>query len=199
MSADWDEAYAAESPAPWDIGRPQPAFVRLADGGKLSGRVLDAGCGTGEQVLLAASHGADAIGIDVSARAIEMARAKAADRGLAARFDVGDALNLAHLGMTFDTIIDSGLFHTFTDEDRARYVASLSSVLGPGGFCFLICFSDKQPGEFGPRRIRQDELRGVFADGWDIESIAAESFDINPGFETVTAAAWLATLRRSAD
>jgi len=45
----WDEAYAASRPAPWDIGRPQPAFVRLAEQGLLSGRVLDSGCGTGEQ------------------------------------------------------------------------------------------------------------------------------------------------------
>jgi cyclopropane fatty-acyl-phospholipid synthase-like methyltransferase len=192
----WDASYAADTPAPWDIGRPQAAFVRLADQGLLSGRVLDAGCGTGEHVLLAASHGSDAMGIDLSPRAIEKARAKAAERGLRARFSVGDALHLAELQTTFDTIIDSGLFHTFTDDDRPRYVASLGSVLEPGGFCYLMCFSDRQPGDIGPRRVRQDELRNAFAEGWHIESITADAFAINPGLGTPTAQAWLATIRQ---
>jgi predicted RNA methylase len=56
---DWDAVYAAGMPPPWDIGRPQPAFVRLARSGVLAGRVLDVGCGTGEHALLAAAHGAD--------------------------------------------------------------------------------------------------------------------------------------------
>ena len=87
MSGSWDEAYAGDKPPPWDIGRPQPAFVRLADQGLLAGRVLDSGCGTGEHTLLAAAHGATATGVDVSARAIALARAKAAGRGLAVRFE----------------------------------------------------------------------------------------------------------------
>ena len=44
----WDDSYTGETPAPWDIGRPQPTFLRLAEEGLLAGRVLDAGCGTGE-------------------------------------------------------------------------------------------------------------------------------------------------------
>src|SRR5580704_13313381 len=104
-SAGWDSSYEGSAP-PWDIGRPQPAFQRLAGRGLLSGRLLDAGCGTGEHVLLAAAHGADATGVDISPRAIERARAKAAERGLPARFEVADVLRLGELGMTFDTVID---------------------------------------------------------------------------------------------
>src|SRR5207244_12464360 len=85
----WDDAYAASTPAAWDIGRPQPPFVRLAEQGLLAGRVLDSGCGTGEQTLLAAAHGADAVGVDASGLAIGRARQKAGDRGRAARFQVG--------------------------------------------------------------------------------------------------------------
>jgi SAM-dependent methyltransferase len=193
----WDEAYAGDTPAPWDIGRPQPAFVRLADKGLLLGRLLDSGCGTGEQTLLAAAYGADALGIDVSGRAIKQARAKAAERGLDVRFEVADALRLGDLGLTFDTIIDSGVFHVFDDEDRARYVASLASVLGDGGHCYLICFSDRQPGTFGPRRVRQDELRAAFSEGWSIASIEADTFDLQePRFDIPFAQAWLADIQR---
>lgn len=193
----WDMAYTGQTQAPWDTGQPQSAFVHLADQGLLAGSVLDAGCGTGEHVLLAASHGADARGVDISPRAIEIARGKAADRGIAARFDVGDALELAGLGAAADTIIDSGLFHVFDDADRPRYVASLAAVLRPGGRCYLMCFSELQPGDWGPRRVSQDELRTSFAEGWQVESITAAAFEINPGLGAPTAKAWLATLRRA--
>jgi len=192
----WDQAYASSAPAPWDIGRPQPAFVRLADGGQLCGRLLDAGCGTGENTLLAAARGADAAGVDISPRAIAQAREKAAGRGLAVRFEVADALNLGQLGMAFDMVIDSGLFHVFDDQGRVQYVTSLASVLQPGGTCYLMCFSDRQPGDFGPRRVRQDELTSAFSDGWTITDIAAATFEINPGLGSTTAEAWLATIRR---
>jgi SAM-dependent methyltransferase len=193
----WDEVYAADTPAPWDIGRPQPAFVRLADRGLLTGRLLDAGCGTGENTLLAASRGADAMGIDISPRAVGRARGKAAGRGLPARFEVADLLSLGSLGMTFDTVIDSGVFHVFEDPQRAQYVTSLASVLRPGGYCYLMCFSDRQPGGFGPRRVSQDELRAAFSDGWVVEAITADAFEVNPIQGTTAAQAWLATIRRS--
>ena len=195
-SEGWDTAYLAEEAPPWDIGRPQPAFARLADRGLLSGRVLDAGCGTGEHALLAAARGADAVGVDVSPRAIEQARRKAADRGLTARFEIADALHLGSLGLTFDTVIDSGLFHVFDDPQRAQYVTSLGSVLRSGGSCYLMCFSDSQPGDWGPRRVRRDELAAAFSDGWAVTSIAADEFVINPGLGTPTAQAWLADVRR---
>jgi len=196
-AAGWDSAYEAGSRPPWDIGRPQPAFVRLADGGLLRGRVLDAGCGSGEHALLAAARGADVVGVDVSPRAIERARRKAGERGIAVRFEVADALRLGELGLTFDTVIDSGLFHVFDDADRARYVTSLASVLEPGGTCYLMCFSDRQPGTMGPRRVSQEELRAAFSDGWAVASIVADAFEVNPGLGTPPAQAWLATIRRT--
>ena len=195
-SRDWDTVYVAGTPPPWDVGRPQPAFVRLADRGALRGHLLDAGCGTGENALLAAAHSADVVGVDVSPTAIARARAKAAERGLSARFEVADALHLSQLGLTFDTVIDSGLFHVFDDENRARYVASLASVLRSGGSCYLMCFSDLQPGTFGPRRVRKDEIISAFSDGWSVTGIEADEFVVNRELGIATARAWLATIRR---
>jgi len=195
-SRDWDTVYVAGTPPPWDVGRPQPAFVRLADRGALRGHLLDAGCGTGENALLAAAHGADVVGVDVSPTAIARARAKAAERGLSARFEVADALHLSQLGLTFDTVIDSGLFHVFDDENRASYVASLASALRSGGSCYLMCFSDLQPGTFGPRRVRKDEIISAFSDGWSVTGIEADEFVVNRELGIATARAWLATIRR---
>src|SRR5271165_4144493 len=116
---DFDASYAGT--APWDIGRPQPVFLALAEAGAISGRVLDVGCGTGEHTLMAARLGLEATGLDFSAAAIALAEAKGRDRGLTARFQVGDALELAALGEQFDTVLDCGLFHVFDDGDRRLF------------------------------------------------------------------------------
>ena len=114
-----------------------------------------------------------------------------------ARFEVADALRLADLGLTFDTIIDSGVFHVFDDENRARYVASLASVLRPGGRCYLICFSDRQPGTCGPRRVSQDELRAAFGDGWDDgQHRGGDLRAQRAGLGIPSAQAWLAVIER---
>jgi cyclopropane fatty-acyl-phospholipid synthase-like methyltransferase len=192
----WDAVYVADQPPPWDIGRPQPVFTRLADEGLLRGALLDAGCGTGENTMMAAERGADALGVDVAPHAIERARGKAAERGGTARFEVADVLDLGQLGLTFDTVVDSGVFHVFDDEDRARYVVSLASVMRPGATCYLMCFSDRQPGTMGPRRVSQDELVTAFRDGWAIASITAETFAIHNFEGASEAQAWLAVIER---
>ncbi len=147
-------------------------------------------------MLLAAAHGADAMGVDLSGLAIEKARAKAAERGLTARFEVADALHLERLGERFGTVIDSGLFHVFDDGDRPRYVTSLAAVVEPGGTYYMMCFSDKQPGVWGPRRVREEEIRAAFTDGWEIVSLTPDQFSINPIQGNTVAQAWLAVIRR---
>jgi SAM-dependent methyltransferase/predicted enzyme related to lactoylglutathione lyase len=194
---DWDGSYVGPPP-PWDIGRPQPAFVRLAEAGALAGVLLDAGCGTGEHTILAARHGARALGIDVSPLAVDIARRKAIERGVDTSFQVLDVLRLVTLGEAFDTVVDSGLFHVFDDSARARYVTALRAVLRPGGHLHLMCFSDRQPGDWGPRRVTEGELRAAFGFGWRIGSLAPDHFDINPGLGSLVAEAWLADIVRLA-
>jgi SAM-dependent methyltransferase len=183
-----------ESTPPWDIGRPQPAFDSLARTGALSGKVLDVGCGTGEHALLAASLGHEAIGIDAAPRAIELAKKKAAERQLEARFVAWDALDLPSLDEQFDTVLDCGLFHVFDDPDRIRFVRSLSAVVPSAGYYYLLCFSDRQPGDWGPRRITEREIRESFGQEWHIESIDPAVLDIN--IDPNGAQAWLAMMTR---
>jgi len=188
----WDAGYR-EGGQPWDLGRPQPALLAL----EYAGRVLDVGCGTGEHALLAAERGAGALGVDFSSVAIGLARAKAAARGLEVRFEVLDAFELASLEERFDLAIDSGLYHTWGDvSERRRYAAGVATVLEPGGMIYLMCFSERTPGDWGPQRIHEDELRETFSGGWELERLERSRFDLNPGMPVEAADAWLVVARR---
>jgi cyclopropane fatty-acyl-phospholipid synthase-like methyltransferase len=179
---------------PWDIGRPQGAFRALADAGQLHGRVLDSGCGTGEHALMAGSIGLDATGIDDSPLAIDKAQAKARDRGLDVRFVVGSVLGFGELDERWDTVLDCGVFHVFDDDDRAAYVRSLAAAIQPSGRYFMLCFSDREAGGVGPRRVSQAEIREAFADGWRIDSI--DPAEIETTVDGWDANAWMSTITR---
>jgi SAM-dependent methyltransferase len=187
--------------APWDTGRPQPAIIKIAEAGQIRGSVLDVGCGTGENLIYLAARGHEAWGIDFVPVAIERATAKAAQRGIDVHFLVGNALELSKLGRQFDTVIDCGLFHTFTDEERPAFVRGLGEVLRPGGRLYILCFSNEQPGTEGPRRITQQEIRDSFHDGWKVQHIEPIRFEAlerpdGPGSTPGGPKAWLATIER---
>jgi cyclopropane fatty-acyl-phospholipid synthase-like methyltransferase len=193
----FESAYAGQ--APWDIGRPQPALLAVAD--RITGSVLDAGCGTGDNALYFAGRGCTVTGIDFLEEPITRAKHKATERGVRATFLVQDALTLAGWKERFDNVIDSGLFHVFGDEDRRRYVEGLAAVLKPGGRLFLLCFSDEEPGTQGPRRVSKEELHDAFAEGWSIESVEPSRFEVRPDLKDIRFSeggpkAWLAVLRR---
>ena len=195
--ATFEKAYAEK--APWDIGKPQAPFVAVAD--RVVSPVLDAGCGTGEHALFFAARGHRVTGIDFVEEAIRRAQAKAAERNLSVEFLVKDATKLRDWDRRFATVIDSGLFHVFGDDDRRRYVEGLARVVEPGGRLFLMCFSDEEPGSEGPRRVSRQELYDAFADGWEVESVQPARIEVNPEFTAVQFSgggpkAWFAVVRR---
>ncbi|MBO0699064.1 MAG: class I SAM-dependent methyltransferase, partial [Zavarzinella sp.] len=196
--ATFESLYAG--PARWDIGRPQPAFVAIAD--RVTSPLLDVGCGTGEHALYFAARGLRVTGIDFVEEAIRRARRKAAERGLPIDFRVQDALTLADSDERFASAIDSGLFHVFSDADRHRYVQGLAHVLQPGGRLFLLTLSDEEPGTDGPRRVSRRELDDAFADGWQIESVEPSRLEVRPDitearFSDGGPKAWFAVIRRT--
>ena len=144
-----------------------------------------------------AYRGYEAVGLDGSPTAIERAKAKAEARGLFVRFVVGNALELEQLGERFDTVVDCGLLHVFSDEDRARLIASIHGVLQPGGRYHFLCFSDRDPRrspDRGPRQLSQEQIRASFTEGWVVESIVAAQYETVPA--SAVAESWLVSVRR---
>lgn len=190
----WDDSYR-DGPAPWEIGGPQPAVVRLGAAGAFASPTLDAGCGSGDNALHIASLGVEVFGFDVAETAVEAARRKASAGGVHAEFAVGDAFQLEGFGRSFATVLDCGLFHALDTEERARYAASLASVTSEGGRVYVLCFGDEGD-DLGPHPVSRDELYAAFdaSRGWRVESIESERLETR--FHANGAPAWLATVTR---
>ena len=196
------EIYAGGTP-PWVIGEPQPAVVELEAAGEITGAVLDPGCGTGEHTILLAGKGYAVLGLDAVPRAIELAEANAAARGVAARFEVGDAMDPP--AGPYDTIVDSALFHVFDAEDQRRYARALHGACKPGARVHVLALADVEPA-LGPV-VPESAFAAAFGDGWRLEAVRpssyrgvargehAEAFGVAEG-ELVDVPAWLATATR---
>jgi cyclopropane fatty-acyl-phospholipid synthase-like methyltransferase len=179
---------------PWDIGRPQKEFVELVSRGEIIGSILDIGCGTGEHALFFAGEGYEVWGIDSAPLAIQKAKEKATRRGLHVQFLVLNARDLSRLNRKFDTAIDSGFFHTLSDEDRPVFVDNLAATLSRTGKYFMLCFSDLEPGGYGPRRITKREIQDSFQDGWTINYIKPAVFESRTRAEGPRA--WLSSISK---
>lgn len=191
----FDAAYAGAPP--WEIGRPQDDVVRLEKRGGFKGKVLDLGCGTGENALFLASKGLEVLGIDRVPAAVEKARAKAAERGVTGcTFEVADALELGKSKKTFDVVLDSGLFHVLSDADRAKYAKALAKVVKGKGSLHILCFSTDEPPGDGPRRVGERELIELFnMKGWLVEEVSEARFETTTHADG--ARAWLASFTRT--
>jgi SAM-dependent methyltransferase len=161
--------------APWDIGEPQPEMVALEDAGTFGPRVLDVGCGTGELALFLASRGHDVTGVDAVPEAIEQATQRAVDRDLDVCFRAADVLEvLPELIGRFHSVVDVGFFNALSDEQRTDFAEKLANTLAPGGVYAMLCFSDRVPGGWGPRRVSETEIRATFAGGeWRVREVRA--------------------------
>jgi SAM-dependent methyltransferase len=199
----FDDAYKTRT-APWVIDEPQAAIVELQRAGWIHSKVLDIGCGTGEHTILLTRLGYDVLGIDFSPHAVEQARASAAEKGVDARFEVADAMNLGS-DPGYQTVVDSALFHIFDDADRARYVSSLHAAVRSGGLVHVLALSDAGRG-FGPQ-VSEADIRGAFGEGWVLEALdtttyrgvvqeaQADAIGLPVGTR-VDEPAWLARVRR---
>lgn len=159
------------------------------------GDVIDVGCGTGENAMMFASEGHRVLGVDSSPLAIEKAKAKAKERNSGAEFKVANALDLPSVGRKFDAAIDCGLFHVFSDRERVSFAKSLRGVLNPKGVYFMLCFSEREPKDWGgPRRVTKEEIRSTFSRGWRVDWIRSARFESK--YHDDGGYAWLSSITR---
>jgi len=144
----------------WPVEGPEPriaAALRQLQPRLPGGLVLDLGCGEGRHAFCAAERGFRVIGVDYESLAVERARALAVKHpgvGDRVAFQVADLFALPFRPSTFDVVIDYGCFHHVRRGDTGRYIDRVLSLLRPGGYFLLSCFSTKFKHHPGERRRR---------------------------------------------
>ncbi|MEV7226749.1 MULTISPECIES: class I SAM-dependent methyltransferase [Polymorphospora] len=186
---DFEAFYQGESPVegmtfaavPWDIGAVQPVVVDCERAGRISGSVLDAGCGLGDNAIHLAKLGYQVVAVDVAPTAVEWARKRADAAGADAVFEVADATSLAAYEGRFDTLLDSALYDVLDAEQRRAYAAALHRAGRPGSRLNLFCFADTMPFDLpGVYRISADELHGTLGGaGWRITDLRIGTYLVN--------------------
>jgi SAM-dependent methyltransferase len=192
---DWDAHYAEDN-LPWDSDEPDPALVATAEAGGIptAGHALEIGCGTGTNAVWLAARGLDVLGVDVSPRAVERARARAGATA-GANFAVLDFLVDDPPGGPFDLVFDRGCFHVFDEpEARARFAARVAGLLVIGGRWLSLIGSTEGPSrDTGPPRRSAADIVGAVEPALEIVELRSIRFDVD--LETPPAA-WLCLSRR---
>ncbi|UQX12819.1 class I SAM-dependent methyltransferase [Candidatus Mycobacterium methanotrophicum] len=207
---DFDALYRGESPAegipavatpPWDTRAPKENVVAWQEGGWVRGDVLDIGCGLGDNAVYLAQQGFNVTGLDISPTALSIAERRANDAGVRVTFAVSDSTKLEGYTETFDTIVDSGMFHCLDDAGKRSYAAAAHRATRPGATLLLSCFSDANPAdEDWPRpAVSEQTLRDVLGGaGWDIEALEPASWRREIDGTQVEMAFWYVRARRRA-
>ena len=192
----WEHLYRTSevSQLPWFTPRLDEDIARGVAAHVPSGRrVLDLGTGPATQAIALAKRGYEMVAVDIAASAIEKAKHAAARQGVRIDFRVDDILDSKLPAGLVEAIVDRGVFHVLPPGKRSAYVETVHRILSPNGWLFLKCFSDKEPGTFGPYRLAEDELRESFRKRFDIESILDAEFQ---GTLKPNPRAWFAIMRR---
>jgi SAM-dependent methyltransferase len=217
QTLDFDALYRGECPAeglspvatpPWDTNAPKENVIAWQEGGWIRGEILDIGCGLGDNAIYLAKCGHNVTGLDISPTALIIAQRRAEEARVTVKFAVTDSTTLEGYIQTFDTIVDSGMFHCLNVEGKRSYAAAAHRATRPRAILLLSCFSDAKPpdedsiSQLAPRwprpAVSEQTLRDVLGGAsWEIESLepAIESRKLN-GKEVEMAAFWHVRARR---
>lgn len=167
---------------PWNIETPPAVLTRLVESGTVRPcRAIDLGCGAGNYAVWLAGLGFDVTGVDSSPAAVELAREKAAEKGVQCTFIAADLLgDLREVTGTFGFAYDYMLLHHFPPEERAIYIRNVHRLTSPRATYLSVCFSEEDPQFGGHGKTRKTAVGTVlyFSSEEEIHDLAVPYFTI---------------------
>ncbi len=136
----WEQAYASgDYRRHWEYQVPSQELVAVVASQvpAARGTVLDVGCGAGREAVFLAQCGFDVIGVDISGKAIEIAKQRAWDAGVEVDFRIGSFFDLPVDEQSVDFVNDRGSLHLVSEEKRPEFADEIFRVLKPGGRMLL--------------------------------------------------------------
>ena len=167
---------------PWDAGQPDFNLIEVVSKNPiLSGKVLDIGCGTGDNSIWLAQNRFQVIGTDISDIAIEKAKEKASKANVECDFILIDFPKNKIEGAPFGFVFDRGCFHSFSSEDdRRRFAQNVTAHLQEAGLWLTIVGNadEERRGAGPPQRTALDIVLAV-EPYFEILSLASSHFGSN--------------------
>jgi SAM-dependent methyltransferase len=150
---------------PWDVGQPDFNLIEVVTQNPiLSCKVLDIGCGTGDNSIWLAQNRFQVIGTDTSEIALGKAREKASKANVECDFILVDFLKNKIDGAPFGFVFDRGCFHSFSSEnDRRRFAQNVAIHLEADGRWLTIVGNtdEHRQGPGPPQRTAGDIVLAV--------------------------------------
>ena len=169
----WAYDFLYRGRAPWEMDGPRPELVQMVEQGQLQPcRAIDLGCGTGDNIIYLARHGFDAVGVDLSPRAIGQAREKARAAGVAPTFIAADVTALEGAEGPFDLVVDYGcLGCVLGTPAREKYAETVSRLTRSGARYVLLNLVPAPNRRVNPlpNTLRPGEVENLFGEDFVIE------------------------------
>ncbi len=182
---------------PWNINRADYNLINAVTNEPIPvGKAIDIGCGTGDITIWLANQGFNVTGIDYSAKAIEIAKLKAKEKGAVnTSFYALDILNDKVPGGPFSFVVDRGCFHSFDlPKERKKYAKRAADLLMNGGLWLSLVgsFDDGRLDQGPPKRSVQDISTAV-EPYFEIQHINAGRFDSN---DAIPSKIWICLMKK---
>lgn len=191
----WEQKYSSglQVKYPYDsvvsfVFRNRPRSLDIADT-----RVLEVGCGTGNNIWFLAREGFETYGLEGSETAVNTAKEFLSLENLQADIRVGDFTSLPFDDSFFDLIIDRGSITCCGFSAGAKTIAEIRRCLKPGGKFFFNPYSDLHS-SFASGRLGDDgviiditagtmtdvgqlcfygkrQVLAMLTDGWEVEKV----------------------------
>jgi 2-polyprenyl-3-methyl-5-hydroxy-6-metoxy-1,4-benzoquinol methylase len=148
---------------PWNLETPPDLLKKIVDASlDKSSKIIELGCGAGNYVIYFANKGINVTGVDISSKAIDIAKSSAKEKGVSCNFFVCDVLNaMTELTDNYNFVYDWELLHHIFPEDRAKYINNVYRLLKPEGMYLSVFFSEVSSQFGGKGKYRKTPLNTV--------------------------------------